>query len=248
MTSSDCVCVCVFLQTPAMRATRTTVSGITLTTARWRTPERTRSWSVRLNLFSLFTFLIWNRKMSLLKSFVSLTLSSSRSDQRCLRLVLPSTRQDQKTHSARPQHKPRLLNPARQQHHFLQRRWQHRAGHRLLRHHGNRLSKPSRFYLILLDGNFFPPHYNDGPFLLFTVFDFSLLNIFCFLNFFPPQTSEATSQIKCHDLICGFSLCSVDDVDTWYSGSLMHQELRRWSESRRDASAAGRKHTGSMIH
>lgn len=36
----------VFLQTPPMRRTRTTVSGITLTTVKWPTPQRTRLWSV----------------------------------------------------------------------------------------------------------------------------------------------------------------------------------------------------------
>ena len=247
MTSSDCVCVCVCVPPDTSYACNKD-------NGQWYYFDDSKVTYAREDQIvvstteSLQFVYIFDLKQKNVFVKVSLTLSSSRSDQRCLRLVLPSTRQDQKTHSARPQHKPRLLHPARQQHHFLQRRWQHRAGHRLLRHHGNRLSKPSRFYLILLDGNFFPPHYIDGPFLLFTVFDFSLLNIFCFLNFFPPQTSEATSQIKCHDLICGFSLCSVDDVDTWYSGSLMHQELRRWSEPRRDASAAGRKHTGSMIH
>lgn len=177
----------------------------------------------------------------MLKSFGSLTLSSSRSDQRCLRLVLPSTRQDQKTHSARPQHKPRLLHSARQQHHFLQRRRQRRAGRRLLRHHGNRLSEPSRFYLILLNGNFFPPHHIDGPFLLFTGFDFSHLNIlwFLFLIFFSPPKHQKhvcrrRLRLNVTMLSVGFSLL-VDEVDTWYSGSLMHQELRRWSELRRDA-------------
>lgn len=156
----------------------------------------------------------------MLKSFGSLTLSSSRSDQRCLRLVLPSTRQDQKTHSARPQHKPRLLHSARQQHHFLQRRRQRRAGRRLLRHHGNRLSEPSRFYLILLNGNFFPPHHIDGPFLLFTGFDFSHLNILWFLFlifFFPPKHQKHVCRrrlrLNVTMLSVGFSLL-VDEVDT----------------------------------
>lgn len=60
-------------------------------------------------------------------------------DQRRLRPVLPATRQDPKTHSARPQHKPRLLH---QRHHLLQRRGR-RPGRRLRRHHGDGLTSCS---------------------------------------------------------------------------------------------------------
>lgn len=70
-----------------------------------------------------------------------LTTTFCPSDQRRLRPVLPATRQDPKTHSARPQHKPRLLH---QRHHLLQRRGR-RPGRRLRRHHGDGLTSCSSF-------------------------------------------------------------------------------------------------------
>lgn len=71
---------------------------------------------------------------------LQLTVFSSPADQRCLRLVLPPTRQAQKTNSALPYHKPRLLHRACQWHHFLQ-RWWCRVGRHLLPHHGNGLNE-----------------------------------------------------------------------------------------------------------
>lgn len=68
-----------------------------------------------------------------------LTTTFCPSDQRRLRPVLPATRQDPKTHSACPQHKPR---PLHQRHHLLQRRGR-RAGRRLRCHHGDGLTSCS---------------------------------------------------------------------------------------------------------
>lgn len=143
----------VFLQTPPMRRTRTTVSGITLTTVKWPTPQRTRSWSVppppRTHLFSRIS--LWSchltndrwkqqRVVFIWITNVMFVCVSPPTDQRCLRFVLPATGQDQKTHTARPQHRPHLLQPDVQWHCFLQRRRGcRRAGRRLQHHYGNRM-------------------------------------------------------------------------------------------------------------